>query len=56
MYIHECVSQGTLSCRGERVLMVDADGATKITDMERLEKALSKLTDDHVSTYTYTHT
>ena len=29
--------------------MVDADGATKISDVERLEKALSKLAKDHVS-------
>ena len=29
--------------------MVDADGATKISDVERLEEALSKLAKDHVS-------
>jgi dolichyl-phosphate beta-glucosyltransferase len=27
--------------------MLDADGATKISDMERLEEALSKLAKDH---------
>lgn len=41
------VRMGTLSCRGERILMVDADGATKISDMEGLEKALSKHATDH---------
>lgn len=49
------IPQGSLSCRGERMLMVDADGATKISDMERMEKALSKLAEDHVSN-THTHT
>jgi dolichyl-phosphate beta-glucosyltransferase len=41
------VKMGCLSCRGERVLMVDADGATKISDVERLEETLSRLAKDH---------
>lgn len=37
--------------------MVDADGATKISDLEKMEEALSKLADKHVSkTYTHTYT
>ena len=37
--------------------MLDADGATRIADVERLEKSLSKLAEDHVRfTYNvYTH-
>ena len=30
--------------------MLDADGATAIADMEQLEKAMDKLTKDHVRT------
>ena len=30
--------------------MLDADGATAIADMEQLEKAMDKLTKDHVCT------
>ena len=35
--------------------MVDADGATRISDVEQLEKALSNLAKDHVS-YNFPHT
>lgn len=31
--------------------MLDADGATAIADLEQLEKAMDKLTKDHVRTY-----
>merc|ERR1711991_1004875 len=31
---------GMIHARGRRMLMVDADGATKITDVEKLEAAL----------------
>ncbi len=41
--------QGCLSVRGERVLFLDADAATDIKDVARLEKALDALTTDHVS-------
>lgn len=43
-----CV-QGSLSARGERILFLDADGATEVTDIERLEKALDEVASDHVS-------
>ena len=39
--------QGCLSARGERVLFLDADGATEIKDMQRLEKALDDVTSDY---------
>lgn len=48
VYSHSLI-QGCLSTRGERILFVDADGATKIADVERLEKALDALTTDNVS-------
>ncbi|ORZ00675.1 nucleotide-diphospho-sugar transferase [Syncephalastrum racemosum] len=43
------VTQGMLVARGERCLMVDADGATRFADLAKLEKALEKiaLDDDH---------
>ncbi len=41
--------QGTLSARGERILMVDADGATEIADLVRLEEAMDEITKDFVS-------
>lgn len=31
------VKQGMLHSRGELLLMLDADGATKVTDLEKLE-------------------
>ena len=37
--------QGVLSCRGRKVLMVDADGATKFSDLSRLMDSLETLTD-----------
>lgn len=33
-----------LCARGERCLMVDADGATRFADLEKLEEALDKIT------------
>ncbi|KAK7818491.1 hypothetical protein U0070_013050 [Myodes glareolus] len=36
-------SQGVFSSRGEKILMADADGATKFPDVEKLEKGLSDL-------------
>ena len=44
-----CVEQGCLSARGERVLFLDADAATEIADVERLEKALDEVASNHVS-------
>ncbi|XP_064405059.1 dolichyl-phosphate beta-glucosyltransferase-like [Halichondria panicea] len=41
------VRMGCLSVRGERVLFLDADAATDIKDVARLEKALDALTTDH---------
>lgn len=39
--------QGCLSARGEKILFLDADGATDIKDMQRLEKALDEVTSDY---------
>lgn len=30
-------------CRGQLVLMMDADGATRVSDVEKLEAALQKV-------------
>lgn len=38
-----------MSARGERILFLDADAATEIADMERLEEALDTIASDHVS-------
>ena len=35
--------KGVLSSRGEKILMVDADGATKFEDLDSVEKALDDL-------------
>ena len=35
--------QGVLSSRGRRILMADADGASKFADLARLERALDDL-------------
>lgn len=43
--------QGSLSARGERILFLDADGATEITDLARLEKVLGELASDHVKSW-----
>lgn len=37
------VRMGVFSSRGEKILMADADGATKFPDVEKLEKGLSDL-------------
>ena len=31
-----------LSARGQRLLMVDADGASKFSDLDKLEKAMNE--------------
>ena len=36
-----------MSARGGRILFLDADGATEIKDMSRLEKAINELTTDY---------
>ena len=41
--------QGSLSARGERILFLDADGATEIADVERLERTLDEISSSHVS-------
>lgn len=43
---HTSHAQGCLSARGERILFLDADGATEIKDMQRLEKVLDGVTSD----------
>ncbi len=43
--------QGCLSARGEKILFVDADGATRISDMNKLEQAIDKIAKDHVSVF-----
>lgn len=35
--------KGTLSSRGKVILMADADGATKFSDIEKLEAGLNDL-------------
>ncbi|XP_076429984.1 dolichyl-phosphate beta-glucosyltransferase-like isoform X2 [Peromyscus maniculatus bairdii] len=37
------VRMGIISSPGEKILMADADGATKFPDVEKLEKGLSDL-------------
>lgn len=37
------VRMGTLSCRGRVILMADADGATKFSDIEKVETALNEI-------------
>ena len=37
------VYQGIFSSRGEKVLFVDADGATKFSDLDNVEKGLDSL-------------
>ena len=37
------VRKGMMRARGKHILMVDADGATKISDLERLEEEAAKL-------------
>ncbi len=48
-------AQGMIYGRGQYLLMVDADGATKISDMERLENNLKEVErDGMVRSHTYT--
>ena len=47
VFLH-CV-QGMFSSRGRRLLMADADGASKFADLARLEKALDELNGKKVS-------
>ena len=37
------VRAGALGARGARLLMMDADGATKVSDLDRLDEALDSL-------------
>uniref|UniRef100_A0A669QSJ0 Dolichyl-phosphate beta-glucosyltransferase n=1 Tax=Phasianus colchicus TaxID=9054 RepID=A0A669QSJ0_PHACC len=37
------VRMGVLSCRGKKILMADADGATKFADIEKVEEGLKHL-------------
>ncbi|XP_067290240.1 dolichyl-phosphate beta-glucosyltransferase [Pseudorasbora parva] len=39
------VRMGALSCRGQLVLMADADGATKFADIEKVEEALQSISE-----------
>ncbi|XP_008802744.2 dolichyl-phosphate beta-glucosyltransferase-like isoform X1 [Phoenix dactylifera] len=48
----EAIRKGMLHSRGELLLMLDADGATKVTDLEKLEtqiRALAKKDKDNLS-------
>lgn len=47
--IDPLVLQGMLSSRGSRLLFADADGATKIEDLAKLEDALQKDAPDEVA-------
>jgi dolichyl-phosphate beta-glucosyltransferase len=38
------IQQGMLHARGQYMLMVDADGATQITDLEKLESRMTEAT------------
>ena len=42
------VVQGSLLARGQRILFLDADGASEINDMPRLEKAIDEISSNHV--------
>ena len=37
------VKRGMMIARGERMLLLDADGATRLSDLEKLEEELSKI-------------
>ena len=37
-----------LCSRGQRLLMMDADGATKVSDLERLEAKLADITSERL--------
>mmetsp|Transcript_22815 Transcript_22815/g.58481 ORF Transcript_22815/g.58481 Transcript_22815/m.58481 type:complete len:339 (-) Transcript_22815:91-1107(-) len=37
------VKEGMLSARGQRILMMDADGATKVSDLDKLEEKLTSM-------------
>lgn len=41
------VRMGSLSARGEKILFLDADGATAITDLGRLERELDRISSHH---------
>lgn len=40
------VKSGMLCSRGQRLLMMDADGATKVSDLERLEAKLAEISSE----------
>jgi len=40
-FLESIVLQGMLHSRGELLLMLDADGATKVTDLEKLENQVN---------------
>ncbi|KAL4439689.1 hypothetical protein ABPG75_002690 [Micractinium tetrahymenae] len=46
------VKSGMLCSRGQRLLMMDADGATKVPDLERLEAKLADISSDKASAVT----
>eukprot|EP00918_Siedleckia_nematoides_P098902 GHVU01216395.1.p1 GENE.GHVU01216395.1~~GHVU01216395.1.p1 ORF type:complete len:177 (+),score=19.49 GHVU01216395.1:591-1121(+) len=41
--------QGMLSCLGKNALMMDADGATRISDMDALETAIGESSENYVA-------
>lgn len=38
-----------LCSRGQRLLMMDADGATKVSDLERLEAKLAEICSERIT-------
>lgn len=41
------VKAGIMCTRGKNVLFMDADGATAVSEIEKLEKSMEKMVDDH---------
>ena len=44
--ITPAVKSGMLCARGRRLLMMDADGATRVSDLERLEARLEQISSE----------
>lgn len=42
-FIHVYCLQGVLSSRGRKILMVDADGASKFADLDKLDDMLNDI-------------
>lgn len=48
LFLPGAVKSGMLCARGQRLLMMDADGATKVSDLERLEAKLAEISSESV--------